>query len=390
MSYDLHGTWDSTNKFLGPYIAAHTNLTEVDNALSLLWRNNINPGNVVLGLGFYGRSFTLANPSCRTAGCVFTSGAKAGTCTQSVGTLSYAEIERIVASGAPVVKDDTAAVKMVVYDTDQWVSYDDAETLKMKVDYANAHCLGGTMVWAASTDNANGSAAAALSLATGRKIISLAASSGPDPLMLCQLGECGQPCPAGLSPAQRNDGKDKGNTGTNTGCSGSASRLYCCPSNDMPTCTWRGQAPFCGAAGGNKCINTEVEVSSSTSGTGKPCWTGHKTLCCTKTGSDSAAGHCEWQGSSPFCASPFGQASCPSPQQALTKSTYGAGGEQPCFTGQKVGFILFVHGLYLLVCSLSVVTNHRHIQAVTGTTTAEISGVRFPSNAQEPVLLARL
>lgn len=173
MSYDLHGTWDSTNKFLGPVIVAHTNLTEINNALSLLWRNNINPGNVALGLGFYGRSFTLADPSCATAGCLFSSGGRAGNCTQSVGTLSYAEIERIAASGATVTKDDSAAVKMVVYDIDQWVSYDDAETLKMKVDYANAHCLGRTMAWAASTDNARGSAAAAVSLATGRQAISL-------------------------------------------------------------------------------------------------------------------------------------------------------------------------------------------------------------------------
>ena len=347
MSYDLHGTWDSTNKFLGPYIAAHTNLTEIDSALSLLWRNNINPRNVVLGLGFYGRSFTLADPNCTTARCIFTSGAKAGPCTQSVGTLSFSEIERIIASGAKVIKYDTAAVKMVVYDTDQWVSYDDVETLKMKVQYANAHCLSGTMVWAASLDSANGSAAHALSLATGRQAISLFKNGGPeDPILSCQLGECGQPCPAGLSPVQRNDGKNKGNTGIDTGCTGGTSKLYCCPSNDMPTCRWRGQAPFCGSKGGNECDSDEVEVTSSTSGTGKPCWTGHKKLCCTKTGSNSPASHCKWHGSAPFCAS-FAQ--CPSSQQVLTKTTIGAGGEQPCISGQKVIFLYnlyFVRGLY--------------------------------------------
>jgi chitinase len=36
MSYDLHGTWDSTNRYLGPYVNAHTNLTEIDLALQLL------------------------------------------------------------------------------------------------------------------------------------------------------------------------------------------------------------------------------------------------------------------------------------------------------------------------------------------------------------------
>ncbi|RDB25300.1 Chitotriosidase-1 [Hypsizygus marmoreus] len=331
MSYDLHGTWDSTNKWLGPFIAAHTNLTEIDNALSLLWRNNIKPENVVLGLGFYGRSFTLADPSCTTPGCVFTSGAGAGECTQSVGTLSFAEIQRIIAKGATVTKDEAAAVKMVVYDTDQWVSYDDEETFKMKVDYANSHCLGGTMVWAASTDDAKGTAASALAKSTGRQAISLLSSTRPDPISSCQLGECGQSCPAGLSPAQRSDGKNKGNTGTNTGCSGNDARLYCCPSNDMPTCTWRGTAMFCKG----KCHDGEVEVTSSTSGTGADCWTGHKVLCCTKTASNSAASECRWTGSAPLCAGAFGQADCPSDQKALTSSNYGAGGEQPCSIGQK-------------------------------------------------------
>ena len=56
MSYDLHGTWDSTVKSIGSTVHAHTNLTEINDALDLLWRNDIDPGQVVLGLGFYGRS----------------------------------------------------------------------------------------------------------------------------------------------------------------------------------------------------------------------------------------------------------------------------------------------------------------------------------------------
>lgn len=35
MSYDLHGTWDGTNPYLGPYINSHTNLTEIDLALEV-------------------------------------------------------------------------------------------------------------------------------------------------------------------------------------------------------------------------------------------------------------------------------------------------------------------------------------------------------------------
>lgn len=41
MTYDLHGTWDSTDKFIGPVINAHTNLTEIDQTMDLMWRNNV-------------------------------------------------------------------------------------------------------------------------------------------------------------------------------------------------------------------------------------------------------------------------------------------------------------------------------------------------------------
>lgn len=56
MTYDLHGTWDSTDVWIGAIVQAHTNLTEIDQAMQLLWRNNIDPSKVTMGLGFYGRS----------------------------------------------------------------------------------------------------------------------------------------------------------------------------------------------------------------------------------------------------------------------------------------------------------------------------------------------
>jgi chitinase len=56
MTYDLHGTWDGTDPYIGAVALAHTNLTEIQQSLDLLWRNNINPSKVNLGIGFYGRS----------------------------------------------------------------------------------------------------------------------------------------------------------------------------------------------------------------------------------------------------------------------------------------------------------------------------------------------
>lgn len=90
MSYDLHGMWDQFNEYTGPYLRGHTNLTEIDEGFDLLWRNGIDPKNVVMGMGFYGRSFTMTDPTCSTAMCTFSSAGNAGDCSQTAGILYYA------------------------------------------------------------------------------------------------------------------------------------------------------------------------------------------------------------------------------------------------------------------------------------------------------------
>jgi chitinase len=55
--------------------------------------------------------------------------------------------------GLTPVYDDVAAVKYLVFDTDQWVSYDDATTFKQKLDWANSIGFGGSLIWAADTDD---------------------------------------------------------------------------------------------------------------------------------------------------------------------------------------------------------------------------------------------
>lgn len=134
-------------------VQAHTNLTEIDDAMDLLWRENIDSSKVVLGLGFYGRAFTLADPSCNTPGCAFSGGANPGNCTQTSGILSDAEISAIITQyNLTPTLDATAAVKYMSWDSDQWVSYDDTETFQMKIEYANSLCLGGVMAWALDLD----------------------------------------------------------------------------------------------------------------------------------------------------------------------------------------------------------------------------------------------
>jgi hypothetical protein len=100
---------------------------------------------VVLGLGFYGRSFTLKDPSCNKPGCPFSSGAEKGECTGESGILFNSEIQRIMsANNVKPVVDKEAGVKWITWGSDQWVSYNDAETLQLKIKFANGLGLAGT------------------------------------------------------------------------------------------------------------------------------------------------------------------------------------------------------------------------------------------------------
>jgi chitinase len=111
MSYDIHGTWDKGNKFTGAFLNSHMNLTEIDAALDLLWRNDIDPGKVVMGLAFYGRSFTMTSASCSTLGCTYESSGQRGKCSREVSILLNSEIDKLVEENSvtPVLYKKEAA-----------------------------------------------------------------------------------------------------------------------------------------------------------------------------------------------------------------------------------------------------------------------------------------
>lgn len=85
----------------------------------------------------------MKDPSCLHAGCPFSDGAKGGECT-GTPVLSAGEIQKVIKQGATMTFDEAAAVQIVTWDSNQWVSWDDQKTLKMKVDFANKLVLEGT------------------------------------------------------------------------------------------------------------------------------------------------------------------------------------------------------------------------------------------------------
>ncbi|KAL8958450.1 MAG: hypothetical protein Q9193_004497 [Seirophora villosa] len=157
MAYDLHGAWDAEVKTIGALVRPQTDLREITNNTLPLWFDKLDPAKVNLGLAYYGRGFTLTDKSCNYMGCSFTGPSKSGSCTNSPGVMSNREIMQLIKKKnlTPTLIRE-AQVKQITWE-DQWMGYDDDETIAAKIRTANSLCLGGTMIWSIDFDSGSGS-----------------------------------------------------------------------------------------------------------------------------------------------------------------------------------------------------------------------------------------
>ncbi|KAF2719130.1 glycoside hydrolase family 18 protein [Polychaeton citri CBS 116435] len=199
MAYDLHGVWDAERKFVGPYVAPHTSITEIDLVLDLLWRAGVDSSKVVMGQAWYGRSFTLASPTCNTPNGIreFSGGGNPEMCSDASGILDYQEISDLKTQNSlNPVYDEKAG----------WVSYDDAQTFARKRDFANSRCLGGLRVWGMdqvdqTANNGFGgvSAAAGIDVTPDQQASANQATTDQHAGGACYTSECAVACKPGTN-----------------------------------------------------------------------------------------------------------------------------------------------------------------------------------------------
>jgi hypothetical protein len=212
----------------------------------------VDPSRVNFGLGWYGRSFTLQNPSCDHPGCIFSYGGKPGECTKSSGTLSNSEIQRVITEhNLTPTLDAEAAVKWISWDTNQWVSYDDGETIQMKMAEANKLCLGGVLIWAVDLDDS--------SHTSSNNLLGIGTANGVSPTdaqtfrnqkeatdraasiaKSCYWTFCGGSCEKGYTSQAYAKGQVPNIHGDES-CTDDTVRTLCCaPGTTMGTCSWHG------------------------------------------------------------------------------------------------------------------------------------------------------
>ncbi|XP_008828569.1 chitinase-3-like protein 1 isoform X1 [Nannospalax galili] len=159
MTYDFHGTWYQTTGHHSPLFRGQQDTSlyrfnNVDYAVGYVLRLGAPASKLLLGIPIFGKSFTLASSETQVGAPVSGPGLP-GRFTKEEGILAYYEICDFL-QGAKVHR---ITGQQVPYATkgNQWVGYDDEESVKSKVQYLKNKQLAGAMVWALDLDDFRGS-----------------------------------------------------------------------------------------------------------------------------------------------------------------------------------------------------------------------------------------
>ncbi|KAB0794995.1 hypothetical protein PPYR_11834 [Photinus pyralis] len=158
MTYDYHGSWEKRTGHVSPlyhrsgdlYPQYNTNFT-----MEFLVANGAPREKLLVGVPFYGQTFTLAATDRKYSQGVPTVGpGEAGEYTKQPGMLSYFEICSRIKNGRWSVNQDVdKTTGPYAYYGDQWVGYDDVESIQEKAKYIKSHGFGGAVAWTVDLDD---------------------------------------------------------------------------------------------------------------------------------------------------------------------------------------------------------------------------------------------
>ncbi|KAK9739156.1 Chitin binding Peritrophin-A domain [Popillia japonica] len=160
MTYDLHGAWESVTGHNAPLYPRSSETgtvrtLNVDSSITGWIEKGADPQKLILGIPTYGRAFTLSGSNKGLDAAASGSGT-AGSCTAEPGYLGYNEICQKLASGGWTIMRDFEHKVPYIYSGNQWIGYDDVESVTLKVEYARSKGLGGAMIWSFETDDFKG------------------------------------------------------------------------------------------------------------------------------------------------------------------------------------------------------------------------------------------
>ncbi|KAF2899378.1 hypothetical protein ILUMI_06797 [Ignelater luminosus] len=162
MTYDLHGSWEKFTGHNAPLYPSSQDVTAAAKELNVVacinaWiERGASPKKLILGIGIYGRSYTLADPNNAAIGAPAIGAGLPGPYTSEAGMLGYNEICEMQLSGQWAIAWSDEQQVPYTHLKNQWVGYDNPKSVTLKVNFAKKMLLGGAMIWSIETDDFRG------------------------------------------------------------------------------------------------------------------------------------------------------------------------------------------------------------------------------------------
>jgi len=154
MTYDFHGSYDGvTGMNAALYRGPDPSLILNVDACVAYWLNQTAPADkLIVGIPTYGRTFTLASSANNGLGAATSGPGTVWPYTAEPGLLAYNEF---------CVNDFTRVWQSeqnvpYAFKGNQWVSYDNVESVIIKSNYIVSNNLGGAMFWSLEMDDFRG------------------------------------------------------------------------------------------------------------------------------------------------------------------------------------------------------------------------------------------
>ncbi|KAK9055157.1 hypothetical protein SSX86_026239 [Deinandra increscens subsp. villosa] len=141
MCYDYHGSWDVTKT--GHLAALYDpNGISTSDGLQAWIKAGIQREKLVMGLPLFGRTWKLKDPAVHGIGAP-----AVGLGPGNEGGMLYSEVQTFNAQNKATVVFDEPTVSYYSYAGTSWIGYDDVESVKRKIVYAQSLKIGGYFFW---------------------------------------------------------------------------------------------------------------------------------------------------------------------------------------------------------------------------------------------------